>query len=99
MLDYVGPTLRFPKFLRARRARMKNDVRLVDLRVTPKRVHFFTGFLRQFQTQRAGNIANAEWPDQSEIIVDSVHSQLTDLYKEIGRAHVCTPVTVASRMP
>ena len=60
MLDYVGPTLRFPKFLRTRRARMKNDVRLVDLRVTPKRVRFFTGFLRQFQTQRAGNTEEAE---------------------------------------
>jgi hypothetical protein len=80
MLDYVGPTLRFPKFLRTRRARMKNEVRLVDLQVMPKRVRFFAGFLRQFQTQRAGNIANAKRPNQSEVIVYRVHGQLTDFY-------------------
>jgi hypothetical protein len=81
MLDYVRPTLRFPKFLRTRRARMKNEVRLVDLQVTPKRVRFFAGFLRQFQTQRAGNIANAKRPNQGEIIIYCVHRQLANLYK------------------
>ncbi len=81
MLDYIRPTLRFPKFLRTRGTRMKNDVRLVDLRVTPKRIRFFAGFLGQFQTQRAGNIANAERSNQSEIIIYRVHSQLANLYK------------------
>jgi len=81
MLDYVHPMLRFPKFLCTRRARVKDNVRLVDLRVTPKRVRFFAGFLRQFQMQRARNIANAERSNQREIIIYRVHGQLTDLYK------------------
>src|SRR4029453_692522 len=81
MLDYVRPTLRFPKFLRTRRARVKNDVRLIDLRVTPKRGRFFAGFLWQFQTQRARNIANTERSNQREIIIYCVHGQLANLYK------------------
>jgi hypothetical protein len=81
MLDYVRPPLRFPKFLRTRRARVKNNVRLVDLRVTPKRVRFFAGFLRQFQTQRVRHIANTERSNQSEIIIYRVHGQLANLYK------------------
>jgi len=80
MLDYVRPTLRFPKFLRTRRARMKNEVRLVDPQVTSKRVRFLPGFLWQFQTQRAGNMANAKRPNQSEVIIYRVHGQLTDFY-------------------
>src|SRR4029453_5704097 len=81
MLDYVHPTLRFPKFLCTGRARVKDNVRLVDLRVTPKRVRFFAGFLRQFQMQRARNIANTERSNQSEIIIYRLHGQLANLYK------------------
>src|SRR6267142_1116626 len=81
MLDYVRPTLRFPKFLRTPRARVKNNVRVVDLRVTPKRVRFFADFLRQFQAQRARNIANTERSNQSEVIIYRMHGQLTNLYK------------------
>ncbi len=59
---------------------MKNDVGLIDLRITPKCVRFFAGLLWQFQTQGAGNIANTERPNQSEIIIYRVHGELTNLY-------------------
>ncbi len=62
VIDYIGPTLRFPEFLQTGGPRMKNDIRFADLRIPQKRSRFSACCLWQFQAKRAGRIADSDRP-------------------------------------
>ena len=62
VIDYIGPTLRFPEFLQTRGPRMKNNIRFANLRIPQKRSRFFACCLWQFQAKRAGSIADSDRP-------------------------------------
>jgi len=80
VIDYIGPTLRFPEFLQTRGSRMKNDIRFADLRIPQKRGQFFACCLWQFQTKCAGSIPDSDRPKSSEIAAYCVHVPHAELY-------------------
>ena len=71
-IDHLGPAVWFPKLFFARRTRVKNDKRIVDLSESQKLAGFVARGGRQFHMESAGSAADPERLQHGQIVIEGV---------------------------